>query len=859
MLDMVKKFFITAAFPYPNSPQHIGHARTYTITDIHARFRKLQGYNVLFPMAFHVTGTPILAMAERIKENDKELIDIFTNIYNIPKSEISKLSDPKSLVLYFSQEVEKGMKEMNFLIDWSRKFYTFDSHFNKFIQWQFKKLKDKGLLVKGEHPVPWSIKLNSAVGAHDTKGDVDPELEEITAIKFKFNDGFLVVSTYRPETIYGVTNIWINPNSTIAKIKKDDEIIYITKEAYEILKHQWNLELIETFEGKKIINKSARNLVTNEEIPIYPAYFVKPDVGTGVVMSVPAHAPYDYVAMRDLGILNVKKIINLEGFNIPAEDIVKKYNIKNQNDPKLEDATKELYKLEFKKGIFLPLNKPVKEAKEIIRENMISSNNAYPLWVITNEVFSRAGDKVIVKKVKNQWFIDYGNKEWKEKTREWINKMKIIPESMKEQLLKTVDWLDKKACTRSRGLGTRFPFDKTLMIESLSDSTIYPAFYTISNKIKSFSPEQLDEAFFDYIFLGKGKPINELHKELRASFLYYYPVDARHSGADLIRNHLVFYIMNHIAIFPKEFWPKSIIVNGFVLMEGKKMSKSMGNILPLRSAIKTYGSDVIRFSVVSGAELLQDTDFNKGSAEGIKTRLKFFEQLIRKEDSKDNKPIDEWIKAIFYKDLENLEQLFETFEFRKITLTYFYDFHKHITWYLERRGKGQVLKSILYDWLNIMYPFMPNFVSSFGREFTSLPKPKPFDKSILLKEELIKNIDDDIDRIARLLKKPIKKIEITYPHEWKYSFFNELKNINDFKSLITIAKQGEHVNEKMKIVKKFKNKLFSLQSYVEREEAINYVRENLDFLKQKYNVEVELVSEDKKEAYPFKFGVVLHA
>ena len=66
------KKYITAAFPYPNSPQHIGHARTYTTTDIYARYWRLRGYNVLFPMAFHVTGTPILAMARRIAEKDEE-------------------------------------------------------------------------------------------------------------------------------------------------------------------------------------------------------------------------------------------------------------------------------------------------------------------------------------------------------------------------------------------------------------------------------------------------------------------------------------------------------------------------------------------------------------------------------------------------------------------------------------------------------------------------------------------------------------------------------------------------------------------------------------------------------------------
>ncbi|MEM4368160.1 MAG: class I tRNA ligase family protein, partial [Candidatus Anstonellales archaeon] len=156
-----KKFFIAPAFPYPNSPQHIGHGRTYTTTDVYARYMRLKGYNVLFPMAFHVTGTPILAMASRLKENDSELVEIFTKIYGIPKQELMNLADPEKLVMYFSKEIEQGMKEMGYSIDWTRKFYSFDKHFNKFIEWHFKKLHDKGYLVKGEHPVPWCSKCNN--------------------------------------------------------------------------------------------------------------------------------------------------------------------------------------------------------------------------------------------------------------------------------------------------------------------------------------------------------------------------------------------------------------------------------------------------------------------------------------------------------------------------------------------------------------------------------------------------------------------------------------------------------------------------------------------------------------------------
>jgi len=165
-----EKFYLTAAFPYPNSPQHIGHARTYTITDVYARFKRHQGKNVLFPMGFHVTGTPILAMAERIREGDENLLNIFEEIYGIPRDVALSLTDPRELVLFFSREIEEGMKELGLSIDWSRKFYTFDPHFQRFIEWQFRKLKEKGYLKKGSHYIAWSRKLRSPWGPTTRRG-----------------------------------------------------------------------------------------------------------------------------------------------------------------------------------------------------------------------------------------------------------------------------------------------------------------------------------------------------------------------------------------------------------------------------------------------------------------------------------------------------------------------------------------------------------------------------------------------------------------------------------------------------------------------------------------------------------------
>jgi leucyl-tRNA synthetase len=128
-----EKFFITVAYPYPNSPQHIGHGRTYTLADVHARYYKLKGYNVLFPMGFHYTGTPILGMSKRVQSKDKEIIDNFRKIYSIDQNTIDSFADPMNIAKYFHNEIKSGMIEMGYSIDWRREFTTIDPIYKKFI------------------------------------------------------------------------------------------------------------------------------------------------------------------------------------------------------------------------------------------------------------------------------------------------------------------------------------------------------------------------------------------------------------------------------------------------------------------------------------------------------------------------------------------------------------------------------------------------------------------------------------------------------------------------------------------------------------------------------------------------------
>ena len=300
-------------------------------------------------------------------------------------------------------------------------------------------------------------------------------------------------------------------------------------------------------------------------------------------------------------------------------------------DLALEKATNDLYSIEYYKGIMSPntgiySGMDVKDAKEKIKILLFTNNQAEIFYEFVNQpIICRCGSECVVKLLNDQWFINYGDTEWKNKVHNYIDSMSIIPEELRHEFHNVVDWLKERACARKSGLGTKLPWDREWIIESLSDSVVYMAYYTISKFVNNENHslnqyiDEIDESFFDFILFGVGdisdferrcKIDKSLLEKLRKEFIYFYPVDCRHSGRDLVPNHLSFFIFNHVAIFEKKYWPKQMVINGSVLMEGKKMSKSLGNIIAIRTVIQNYGADTIRLSILISAELLQDADFS---------------------------------------------------------------------------------------------------------------------------------------------------------------------------------------------------------------------------------------------------------
>jgi leucyl-tRNA synthetase len=822
-----KKFFITIPYPYVNGAPHVGAGFTFFRGEAYARFKRMQGFNVLYPQAFHATGEPILGTIERLKKNDKTQVETF-KLFGASDQDIKNFvkNGPEFTAKYWKARWIEILKMAGFSVDWRRTFITttMTPQYSRFIEWQYSTLRKKGYVVQGTHPVIWCPHDQSPTGDHDRlKGEGESPIEYVL-LKFKLDSGEIIpCGTLRPETIYGVTNLWVNPEVDYIGVKVDGETWIISKEAAEKLKDQLKkVEVLQEISGTELVGRFVGNPVTKDKVMILPANFVDPSAATGTVMSVPSHAPYDWIGLTDLqkdeeqlkkfdldplAVKNIKPIslIKVECFGEhPAIEICNQMNIKNQNEKeKLDGATAQLYKKEFHTGVLKDstpyAGRKVSEIKDELIREFIRKGVADIMWECTAEVVCRCTTKCHVKILENQWFLKFSDQEWKNKVKECIKQMKFLPEEVRSQFLNTVDWLKEKACTRKTGLGTPLPWDKTWKIETLSDSTIYMAYYTISRIIneKKVDAGKLTDEVLDYIFLGKGNPkqlvkkvkIDEkILKEMHEEFEYFYPVDLRTSGKDLLQNHLTFYLFHHTAIWENpKYWPKVIAINGFVNVSGTKMSKSLGNVIPLLDLIKNVGADLVRINLVASNEELNDADWRDENVAGYRARIQFIGELIselKKAKRKGVEKIDLFLQSKVQEHVEKVTQNFEIMKFRSGVQAGLFELTNDLKWYIERCGgikncNRKILHETLQIAVKLIAPITPFVCEEFweklkNKNFVSVAEwpeadSKKIDKKVLDLEESLKRCIEDLKNVTKLAgKKKNAYLYVVSPDELKY-------------------------------------------------------------------------------------------
>ena len=163
------KFFVTFPFPYMSGPLHVGHGYTSARVDVIARYKRMKGFNVLFPWAWHWTGETVAGASERIKLKDEKFIEALRVIDGVPEEELEKFVDPAYMAKYYTDYNREAVKRLGLSIDWRREFHTTSLHpwFSQFVKWQYLRLRDKGYVIKGTHPVVWCPKCESPAGDAD--------------------------------------------------------------------------------------------------------------------------------------------------------------------------------------------------------------------------------------------------------------------------------------------------------------------------------------------------------------------------------------------------------------------------------------------------------------------------------------------------------------------------------------------------------------------------------------------------------------------------------------------------------------------------------------------------------------------
>ncbi|XP_060871804.1 leucine--tRNA ligase, cytoplasmic [Metopolophium dirhodum] len=680
--------------------------------------------------------------------------------------QIRSFEDPLTWLNYFPPLAVNDLKSIGIHVDWRRTFITTNENpfFDSFVRWQFLRLRDSNKIKFGKRYTVFSPKDKQPCMDHDrSKGEgvgpqeytlvkmrvVQPYPEKLKFAKksLKNKPVFLVAATLRPETMYGQTNCWVHPDLEYVAFKLNDESIFVCSErAAKNMSYQGftakngDYEIITKLKGQDILGaKLNAPLSFNDIIYTLPMLSIKPDKGTGVVTSVPSDSPDDYAALTDLKkkpafrekynitdemVLPFEPIpiIEIPDFgNLCAVTVYDELKIQSQNDKeKLQIAKEKVYLKAFYEGILIVgefKGQKVQDVKKALQKKLTDSKEAVIYYEPEKTIMSRSGDECVIA-LCDQWYLDYGESEWKAAAELALKSMNTYHEEVRKNFTSCLNWLHEYACSRTYGLGTKLPWDEYWLIESLSDSTIYMAYYTIAHFLQegtfkgengnsyNIKPEELTPEVWDYIFLdNKSYPkqckIDKKYLDvMKNEFEYWYPVDLRCSGKDLIQNHLTFFIYNHCAIWAKrpDLWPKSIRANGHLLLNSAKMSKSDGNFMTLEEAVNKFSADGMRFCLADAGDAIEDANFVENMADAgilrLYTFIEWVKEVLASEATLRNGPTDSFTDTVFMSEINlKIQQTGEYYEkllFKEALRTGFFELQAARDRYRELCGNPEL-------------------------------------------------------------------------------------------------------------------------------------------------------------------------
>jgi len=552
-----KIYIIDTPPPFTSGEAHMGHALEFIWIDFLARYKRLEGYSVYFPLGFDCHGLPtelkVINKLKISKENKEQFI--------------------KACIDWTNKMIEsmyKTFERLGSSFDRDKMYKTIDKKYEAFVQYTLIKMFNDNLIERKRYPIMWCPKCQTAISMQEA-GYLEKE-GYLIYIKLPTNNGkHILIGTTRPELINSCSLILIAKN----KYVETENNLIVSK----IYAEKNNLKIIREYDYKELENLEVTIPLINRKVKIISDNDVDYDFGTGIVWVCTYGDPYD---------IKWKEKYNLPEIISVSEDGRIISSINEMNGLKVEEAREKM--------------------KEILKDYI------YKIEKINHNVLSHIERSDCLSPLefipKEQFFIKI--KDLKEKILEWQKDIKIIPENEVKRLFDWINNIDQDwNISRTKMLwGLTFPFyerDGKIYPVNIEDLPIDPRID--KEKVKKYNGKFFEDETVDvwiessitplvilYYALTENNEFNpEELPELFNKIKVYLPVDLRQQGYEIIRTWLFDTIVRVNLLTNKNPW-KYALIHGMVLDEkGRKMSKSLGNAINPNEIMDKYSPDALRY------------------------------------------------------------------------------------------------------------------------------------------------------------------------------------------------------------------------------------------------------------------------
>ena len=678
-----KKFYGLVEFPYPSGHgMHVGHIKAYSGLEVVSRKRRMQGYNVLFPIGFDAYGLPTENTAIKTGVHPRKVTDD-----NIKK---------------FTGQ----LKKVGFSFDWSRVIDTTDENYYKWTQWIFLKMFENGLVFRDKTLVNYCPSCKVVLSNEDSQGghcDICHSeivqktkevwylriteyadkllqgLEEVDYLpniklqqqnwigkstgafvnfKIKEQDEQLKIYTTRPDTLYGVTFMVIAPEHPIIQKYRDSIANIADLDAYKAecaKKSEFErTQLVKDKTGVKIDGLTAINPITGKEIPIYISDYVMMGYGTGAIMAVPAHDTRDY-------------------------DFAKKFGIDIIEVIKGGDISKEAYTGDGEMVNSGELN-GITNKKEAI-EKMLT---------------------VLEKLGCGEKGVQYKMKDWAfNRQRYWGEPIPIVHCPHCGMVAVPYDELPLKLPPVENfepGTDGESPLAKI-------DSFVHCKCPKCGGDAKRETDTMPQWAGSSWYFLRYCDPNNNDEFASQEALKYWMPVDWYNGGMEHVTRHMIYSRFWHKFLYDLGLVPTSEpyakrTAQGLILgPDGEKMSKSRGNVVDPNDVVDEYGADVLRLYVLFMGDYEKAAPWSESSVKGCK---RFVDRIWALQDKVvDSDEYSDKLRSLMHKTIKKVSEDIESMKFNTAIAAM-------MTLLNEIYNVGSITKKEFRDLLIILNPFAPH-------------------------------------------------------------------------------------------------------------------------------------------------------